>query len=148
MSKPRRNDRCEWLRERIADATKAAADGQGWTFLANLWECSNANALQWSRENVDPEICAIIGKNGMHLRYPNIGRKYNREDRMKPTQKPARQSNGRVRYLTCQHILYIDGKTEMCGADTVAGHHACPSCRKRESASEGFRLRDLRLVQY
>lgn len=62
--------------------------------------------------------------------------------------KPQRQSNGRVRYATCQHILYIDGKTEMCGAGTINGHHACDRCKKRESASEGFRLRDLRLVQY
>lgn len=129
MSKPRRNDRCEWLRERIADATKAAADGQGWTYLGNLWDCSNANALQWSRENVDPEICATIGKNGMHLRYPNQGRKYNREDRMKPPQKPARQSNGKVLWLSCQYTNYTPGEgTYVCGAETDNHAQYCKTC--------------------
>lgn len=63
-------------------------------------------------------------------------------------EKGVRQSNGRVRYATCQHILYIDRRPEVCGAETVNGHHCCDRCKKRESASEGFRLRDLRLVQY
>lgn len=68
--------------------------------------------------------------------------------RSKPKMMPARQSNGRIYWLQCQHILYIDRKTEMCGADTINGSHACPKCTLLERKTEGFKLRDLRLVEY
>lgn len=62
---------------------------------------------------------------------------------------PKRQSNGRVYWTTCQHTFYERGQRPyLCGADTVNGSHVCPDCKKLEAKTEGFQLRDLRLVQY
>ena len=69
--------------------------------------------------------------------------------RSKPKMMSARrQSNGKVYWRECQHILYIDGRTETCRADTLNGSHTCPKCTTLERKTEGFKLRDLRLVSY
>jgi hypothetical protein len=140
MRSPRRNDRHDWTEARIADATKAAADGQGWTFLANLWKCSNANALQWSRANVHESVCNQIGINGFLLRYSRSERK--NEDRSKPKMQ-ARQSNGRVYWRSCQHIFARgERQGERCHAETEGGKHACPKCLELELTIKNPRIRD------
>ena len=141
MNRARRNDRHDWTEARIAAATKAAADGQGWAFLANLWECSTPNALQWCRTNVHPEICHQIGINGFLKRYPR--REREREDRSKPKMQAARQSNGKVYWRHCQHIFARgERQGERCYAETEGGKHACPKCLELELTIKNPNVRD------
>ena len=63
--------------------------------------------------------------------------------------KPQRQSNGRIYYQRCNHIISRgEHQGERCNAETLHGSYACPDCKKLEAITEGFKLRDLRLVQY
>lgn len=62
--------------------------------------------------------------------------------RSKPKMKPVRQSNGKVRWSQCQHMLYINGKTETCGAATKNGKSRCDKCRERESPRLGQQWHD------
>jgi len=57
--------------------------------------------------------------------------------------KPMRQSNGRVRYVSCHHIISRGPhQGKRCYAPTENGKHACPDCLKEEKTIRNPNIRD------
>lgn len=59
--------------------------------------------------------------------------------------KPARQSNGRVYYVSCHHIIPRGPhQGKRCYAPTENGKHACPDCLKEEMTIKNERRDTIR----
>ena len=55
----------------------------------------------------------------------------------KPPQKPVRQSNGRVYYHFCNHIVSSgERQGQPCNAETLNGSYACPELQAAVSRAE------------
>ena len=126
MSKPRNSERLAWSQERQADAITAAENGHGWEYLANRWQCSKPNALQWCAANLPAPVCRQIGANGMLLRQPNKGRQYHHA---KPPMQ-AKPFTAVPRPETCQRVWYAHGQLHQCLKPTRNGADRCAECKQ------------------